>query len=66
MSATNQLRADHDQVRRLEKIVSKSKAYKDWADKLEGNAKADLASMGLVNFLTQIETEENQNQNQNQ
>lgn len=38
-------------TRRLEELAERSRKYREWADTLEGSAKARLASVGLVNYL---------------
>ena len=45
-----------EKTKKIESLVKKSDKYKKWAETLDGNQKADLLSLGLVNYLTQ-ETE---------
>jgi len=40
-------------TRNIEKLASRSDKYKEWVKTLDGNQKADLASLGLVNYLMQ-------------
>ena len=47
-----------DRTRKIEKLVRKSDRYKQWAETLDGNQKADLASLGLVNYLLQADETE--------
>jgi len=54
-------------TKNIEKLTKKSDKYKKWAETLDGNQKADLASFGLVNYLLQANEiiEENNATNQN-
>lgn len=42
-------------TKNIERLVKKSDKYKQWSDTLDGNQKADLASLGLVNYLMQAD-----------
>lgn len=42
-------------TKKIEDVTKRSERYKKWADTLDGNQKADLASLGLVNYLMQAD-----------
>ena len=42
-------------TKKIEDVTKRSDRYKKWADTLDGNQKADLASLGLVNYLMQAD-----------
>ncbi len=55
-----------EKTKKIERLVKKSSQYKKWAENLDGNQKAELLSLGLVNYLTQDTEQETTNKEGNQ
>ncbi len=51
-----------NRTKKFERAFKRSKAYRNWANNLTGSAKADLISLGLVNFLMVEPLEQEQEQ----